>query len=125
MIVTTDEQGFISAIYEEKTRVDLYTCLFACFFSQKEPKMITNALKDPTWVEAMQEELLQFHLQKCKKQTVVATSTTEAEYVAASSCCVQFWRTASVRTLNNEEIELNATVDGHDKTITEASVMRH
>nr|GEY83674.1 hypothetical protein [Tanacetum cinerariifolium]GEY85895.1 hypothetical protein [Tanacetum cinerariifolium] len=35
------------------------------------------------------------------------------------------WRTASVRTLNNEEIELNATVDGHDKTINEASVMRH
>ncbi|GKA25258.1 hypothetical protein Tco_0711367 [Tanacetum coccineum] len=24
---------------------------------------------------------------KCKKQTVVANSTTEAEYVAASSCC--------------------------------------
>nr|GFA95493.1 putative ribonuclease H-like domain-containing protein [Tanacetum cinerariifolium] len=26
---------------------------------------------------------------KCKKQTVVATSSTEAEYVAAASCCVQ------------------------------------
>ncbi|GJR93091.1 hypothetical protein Tco_0265265 [Tanacetum coccineum] len=26
---------------------------------------------------------------KCKKQTVVANSTTEAEYVAASSCCGQ------------------------------------
>nr|GEW45476.1 hypothetical protein [Tanacetum cinerariifolium] len=64
MIVTTNEQGFINAIYEEKTHVDLHTCLFACFLSQKEPKMITNALKDPTWVEAMQEELLQFHLQK-------------------------------------------------------------
>ncbi|GKE90444.1 hypothetical protein Tco_1567919, partial [Tanacetum coccineum] len=25
----------------------------------------------------------------CKKQTVVATSTTEAEYVAAASCCGQ------------------------------------
>nr|GEV84389.1 hypothetical protein [Tanacetum cinerariifolium] len=28
-------------------------------------------------------------------------------------------------TLDNREIELNATVDGHDKTITEASVRRH
>nr|GEW77876.1 hypothetical protein [Tanacetum cinerariifolium] len=37
----------------------------------------------------------------------------------------QFCRTASVRTLDNGEIELNATVDGHDKTITEASVKRH
>ncbi|GKG03779.1 hypothetical protein Tco_0314166, partial [Tanacetum coccineum] len=26
---------------------------------------------------------------QCKKQTVVATSTIEAEYVAASSCCGQ------------------------------------
>nr|GEV17625.1 hypothetical protein [Tanacetum cinerariifolium] len=64
MIVSTDEQGFISAIYEEKTHVDLYTYLFACFLSQEEPKRITNALKDIAWVEAMQEELLQFHLQK-------------------------------------------------------------
>nr|GEW34358.1 hypothetical protein [Tanacetum cinerariifolium] len=60
---STDEQGFISAIYEEKTHEDLHTCLFAYFLSQEEPKRITNALKDPAWVEAMQEELLQFHLQ--------------------------------------------------------------
>nr|GEV10345.1 reverse transcriptase domain-containing protein [Tanacetum cinerariifolium] len=64
MTVTTDEQGFISDIYEEKTHEDLHTCLFACFLSQEEPKRITNALKDPSWVEAMQEELLQFHLKK-------------------------------------------------------------
>nr|GEY07892.1 hypothetical protein [Tanacetum cinerariifolium] len=64
MTVTTNEQGFISAIYEEKTHEDLHTCLFACFLSKDEPKRITNALKDPAWVEAMQEELLQFHLQK-------------------------------------------------------------
>ncbi|GKB38035.1 putative ribonuclease H-like domain-containing protein [Tanacetum coccineum] len=53
MTVTTDKQGFISAIYEEKTHEDLYTCLFACFLSQEEPKRFTNALKDPAWVEAM------------------------------------------------------------------------
>nr|GEW64876.1 retrovirus-related Pol polyprotein from transposon TNT 1-94 [Tanacetum cinerariifolium] len=64
MTVTTDEQGFISVIYEEKTHEDLHTYLFACFLSQEEPKRITSALKDPAWVEAMQEELLQFHLQK-------------------------------------------------------------
>nr|GEX67837.1 hypothetical protein [Tanacetum cinerariifolium] len=37
----------------------------------------------------------------------------------------QFWRTASARTLDNGEIELNATVDGQDKTITKAFVRRH
>nr|GEZ51562.1 uncharacterized mitochondrial protein AtMg00810-like [Tanacetum cinerariifolium] len=36
----------------------------ACFLSQEEPKRITNALKDPTWVKVIQEELMQFHLQK-------------------------------------------------------------
>nr|GEX01620.1 putative ribonuclease H-like domain-containing protein [Tanacetum cinerariifolium] len=57
MTITIDEQGFISAIYENKTHEDLHTCLFACFLSQEEPKWITNALKDPAWVEAMEEEL--------------------------------------------------------------------
>ncbi|GJS42059.1 putative ribonuclease H-like domain-containing protein [Tanacetum coccineum] len=61
---TTNEQGFISAIYEGKTHEDLYTCLFACFLSQEEPKKVIQALKDPSWIEAMQEELLQFKLQQ-------------------------------------------------------------
>ncbi|GJY27771.1 hypothetical protein Tco_0403538, partial [Tanacetum coccineum] len=30
----------------------------------EEPKRVSKALSDPTWVEAMQEELLQFKLQK-------------------------------------------------------------
>ncbi|GKC69685.1 putative ribonuclease H-like domain-containing protein [Tanacetum coccineum] len=34
------------------------------FLSQEEPKRISQALRDPAWVEAMQEELLQFKLQK-------------------------------------------------------------
>nr|GEX70784.1 putative ribonuclease H-like domain-containing protein [Tanacetum cinerariifolium] len=62
---------------------------------------------------------------QCKKKTMVATSTIEAKYVAAASYCGQFWCTASARALDNEEIELNATVDGQAKTITEASVRRH
>ncbi|GJS64554.1 putative ribonuclease H-like domain-containing protein [Tanacetum coccineum] len=60
----TNEHGFISAVYEGKTHEDLHTCLFACFLSQEEPIRIAKALSDPTWVEAMQEELLQFKLQK-------------------------------------------------------------
>ncbi|GJU21994.1 ribonuclease H-like domain-containing protein [Tanacetum coccineum] len=42
-----------------------------------------------------------------------------------ASCKSKFWRTASIRTLNNGEIEINATVDGQDKTIIEAFVRRH
>ncbi|GJS31319.1 putative ribonuclease H-like domain-containing protein [Tanacetum coccineum] len=47
-----------------KFHQDLHTCLFPCFLSQEEPKRVTKALSDPAWVEAMQEELLQFKLQK-------------------------------------------------------------
>ncbi|GJU41264.1 hypothetical protein Tco_1194221, partial [Tanacetum coccineum] len=151
--------------------VDTLLCLFSAFLSQEEPKKISKALKDSSWVEAMQEELLQFQIQnpwgkdgtgkdvdlhlyrsmigslmyltasrpdimfalglwypkespfdlvaysdsdyggasqdrksttggcqflgrrliswQCKKQTIVATSITEAEYVAAASGCGQ------------------------------------
>ncbi|GJZ58371.1 putative reverse transcriptase, RNA-dependent DNA polymerase, partial [Tanacetum coccineum] len=55
----TNEQGFISAVYEGKTHEDLYTCLFACFLSQEEPKRVAKALSDSAWVEAMREEVLQ------------------------------------------------------------------
>nr|GEZ05542.1 putative ribonuclease H-like domain-containing protein [Tanacetum cinerariifolium] len=43
---------------------DFHTCMFACFFSKEEPKRVHQALKNPSWIEAMQEELLQFKMQK-------------------------------------------------------------
>ncbi|GJX94006.1 putative reverse transcriptase, RNA-dependent DNA polymerase [Tanacetum coccineum] len=64
MTKTTNEQGFISVVYEGKTHEDLHTCLFACFLSQEEPKKVIQALKDPSWIKAIQEELLQFKLQQ-------------------------------------------------------------
>nr|GEZ27379.1 hypothetical protein [Tanacetum cinerariifolium] len=43
---------------------DFHTCMFVCFLLQEEPKRVHQALKDPSWIEAMQEELLQFKMQK-------------------------------------------------------------
>ncbi|GJV58384.1 putative ribonuclease H-like domain-containing protein [Tanacetum coccineum] len=43
---------------------DYQNCLFAYFLSQQEPKKLTQALNDASWVEAIQEELLQFKIQK-------------------------------------------------------------
>ncbi|GJT70155.1 putative ribonuclease H-like domain-containing protein [Tanacetum coccineum] len=59
-----NKQGFISDVYEGKPYEDLHTCLFVCFLSQEEPKKVIQALKDPRWIEAMLEELLQFKLQQ-------------------------------------------------------------
>ncbi|GJS41201.1 putative ribonuclease H-like domain-containing protein [Tanacetum coccineum] len=36
---------------------DQQHCLFACFLSQEEPKKISEALQDDSWVQSMQEEL--------------------------------------------------------------------
>nr|GEX08260.1 hypothetical protein [Tanacetum cinerariifolium] len=54
------DQGRISQMFNE----NFHTCMFACFLSQEEPKRVHQALKDPSWIEAMQEELLQFKMQK-------------------------------------------------------------
>ncbi|GJS29093.1 putative ribonuclease H-like domain-containing protein, partial [Tanacetum coccineum] len=64
MTKPTSEQGFLSVVYEQKTHDTLNTCLYACFLSQIEPTSIAKALSDSSWVEAMQEELLQFKLQQ-------------------------------------------------------------
>ncbi|GJR95405.1 putative ribonuclease H-like domain-containing protein [Tanacetum coccineum] len=64
MSKSTSEQGFLSDVYEQKTHDTLNTCLYACFLSQIEPTSIAKALSDSSWVEAMQEELLQFKLQQ-------------------------------------------------------------
>ncbi|GJW67878.1 hypothetical protein Tco_0122302 [Tanacetum coccineum] len=60
---------------------------------------------------------------QCKKQTVVATSTTEAEYVAAASCCGQ--RSAEASNDENSEVKINVTIDGHSMFITGGSLRRH
>ncbi|GJX57468.1 ribonuclease H-like domain-containing protein [Tanacetum coccineum] len=64
MTKPTSEQGFLSDVYEQKTHDTLNTYLYACFLSQIEPMSIAKALSDSSWVEAMQEELLQFKLQQ-------------------------------------------------------------
>nr|GEX54879.1 Gag-Pol polyprotein [Tanacetum cinerariifolium] len=144
--------ALVSYIHKQRrtNHKDYENCLFACFLSQKEPKKVSQALDDESWVEVMQEELLQFILQKVwrlvdlpygkkaigtkwvkqseegiiishdkyvveilkkfdfssvkaastpietqkplvkdeyKRQTIVATSTTESEYVDAAHCC--------------------------------------
>nr|GEV26265.1 retrovirus-related Pol polyprotein from transposon TNT 1-94 [Tanacetum cinerariifolium] len=57
------EQSFIAIINHNTNPELLQFYLFLCFLSQEEPKKIFDVLKDLSWVEAMQEELLQFKIQ--------------------------------------------------------------
>ncbi|GJR89322.1 putative ribonuclease H-like domain-containing protein [Tanacetum coccineum] len=65
------EHGFVSTIQQRTNHKDLQNCLFACFLSQEEPKKVIHALKDPSWIEAMQEELLQFKNKKNERGIVI------------------------------------------------------
>ncbi|GJW07946.1 putative ribonuclease H-like domain-containing protein [Tanacetum coccineum] len=58
--------AFVSYIQKQRrnNHKDFQHCLFACFLSQIEPKKISKALVDKSWVDAMQEELLQFKIKK-------------------------------------------------------------
>ncbi|GKF40556.1 hypothetical protein Tco_0120617, partial [Tanacetum coccineum] len=58
------EHGLFSSVHQRTNHKDFQNCLFACFLSQEEPKKVIHALNDPSWIEAMQDELLQFKLQK-------------------------------------------------------------
>ncbi|GKB30463.1 putative ribonuclease H-like domain-containing protein, partial [Tanacetum coccineum] len=63
---SNQHQALLSFIYKQNrsNHKDQQTCLFACFLSQEEPKKVSQALADESWVEAMQEELLQFKLKE-------------------------------------------------------------
>ncbi|GJR09483.1 putative ribonuclease H-like domain-containing protein [Tanacetum coccineum] len=64
--ISFEAHAFVSYVQKQKrtNHKDFHHCLFACFLSQHEPKKISGALEDESWVDAMQEELLQFKIQK-------------------------------------------------------------
>ncbi|GJW83912.1 ribonuclease H-like domain-containing protein [Tanacetum coccineum] len=66
MTKMSEEHDMVSYINKQRrtNHKDYQNSLFAYFLSQIEPKKVFQALADPSWAEAVQEELLQFRLQK-------------------------------------------------------------
>ncbi|GJT47569.1 putative ribonuclease H-like domain-containing protein [Tanacetum coccineum] len=58
---------------------DQQHCLFACFLSQEEPKKISEALQDDSWVQAMQEELLPIGGQGTRRRSAFLYGTIDEE----------------------------------------------
>ncbi|GJS87228.1 putative ribonuclease H-like domain-containing protein, partial [Tanacetum coccineum] len=64
MTKSVTKHGMFSSVQQRINHKDFQNCLFAYFLSQAEPKKVIQALTDPSWIEAMQDELLQFKLQQ-------------------------------------------------------------
>ncbi|GKB04233.1 putative ribonuclease H-like domain-containing protein [Tanacetum coccineum] len=81
MTKTSQEHAMVSYIKKQRrtNHKDYQNCLFSCFLSQIEPKKVIQALADPSWVEAMQEELLQFRLHKMDVKSAFLYGTIEEE----------------------------------------------
>nr|GEU77429.1 ribonuclease H-like domain-containing protein [Tanacetum cinerariifolium] len=73
------EQSFIAIIHQKTDPTLLQFCLFSCFLSQVEPKKISDSLQDPSWVEAMQEDLLQFKIQNMDVKSAFLYGTIDEE----------------------------------------------
>ncbi|GJS95544.1 putative ribonuclease H-like domain-containing protein [Tanacetum coccineum] len=71
MTKISEEHDMVNYVNKQRrtNHKDDQNCLFAYFLSQMEPKKVTQALTDPSWIEAMQDELLQFRLQKVQEPT--------------------------------------------------------
>ncbi|GKE68537.1 putative ribonuclease H-like domain-containing protein [Tanacetum coccineum] len=79
MLKNLKEHGFVSTIQQRKNHKDLQNCLFACFLSQEEHKKVTHALKDPSWIEAMNKKDERGIVIKKNKARLVAKGYTQEE----------------------------------------------
>nr|GFA52857.1 Toll/interleukin-1 receptor (TIR) domain-containing protein [Tanacetum cinerariifolium] len=91
------DQGGILQMFNE----DFHTCMFTYFLSQEEPKRIHQALKDPSWIEAMQEELLQFKMQKV---WILVDLPYRKREIATMAACQGIWLRRLLTNLTGQNI---------------------
>nr|GEU92985.1 hypothetical protein [Tanacetum cinerariifolium] len=53
MTKNLEEHGLVGTVISRTNNKDLQNCLFAYFLSQMEPKKVLQALKDPSWIKAI------------------------------------------------------------------------
>nr|GEW13744.1 ribonuclease H-like domain-containing protein [Tanacetum cinerariifolium] len=94
-----------SVFIRKQLETNAMWCYFDAFLGSIEPKNFKQAMTEPSWIDAIQEEIHKFErldvwelvrtldvVQKSwssKKQKSTAISSTEAEYIALSGCCSQ------------------------------------
>ncbi|GJR12998.1 putative ribonuclease H-like domain-containing protein [Tanacetum coccineum] len=80
----TEAHALVSYIqaHQRSNHKDQQHCLFACFLSQFEPRKVSEALEDGSWVEAMQEGQFQASTSRNKKDERGVVVRNKARLVA-------------------------------------------
>nr|GEW75183.1 putative ribonuclease H-like domain-containing protein [Tanacetum cinerariifolium] len=114
-----------SAFLYETIKEEVYVCQPLGFEDPDHPGKVYKVVKALYGLHhAPKARLISW---QCKKQTVVATSSTEAEYVAVASCCAQvLWIQNQLLDYglfqSNDVTRLQALVDKKKVLITEAAI---
>nr|GEY06600.1 hypothetical protein [Tanacetum cinerariifolium] len=133
MTMVAKDQGELSQMFND----DFYTCMFALFLSQEEPKMVHQALKDPSWIEVIMLVVLS-SMESLKRMVHVtnilsAGSLTSQQMVLNSPCLTHiknwlvqikqslFWTTVAVKKVN-DVTRLQALVDKKKVVVTKATI---
>ncbi|GKE86468.1 putative ribonuclease H-like domain-containing protein [Tanacetum coccineum] len=75
-----EEYGFVSTTLKQRTNhKDLQNCLFSYSLSQEEPKKLMHALKDPSWIKAIQNKKDERGIVIRNKVRLVAQGYTQKE----------------------------------------------
>nr|GEY77491.1 hypothetical protein [Tanacetum cinerariifolium] len=77
-----EEQSFTATIHQKTDPTLLQFCLFSCFLSQVKPKKVSDALQDPSWMEAMVKPIGTKWVLKNKKDEIGIVVRNKARLVA-------------------------------------------
>nr|GEV22807.1 hypothetical protein [Tanacetum cinerariifolium] len=132
-----------SLMYLTSSRIDIMFAICACARFQVTPKVshlhVVKRIFRKSTIGGCQFLGCRLISWQCKKKTIVATSSTEAEYVAAASCCAQcalmvnppiyvscikqFWASVTVKK-TNDVVKLQDLIDRKKVVITEDTIQQ-
>ncbi|GJT81914.1 reverse transcriptase domain-containing protein [Tanacetum coccineum] len=114
MTKISEEHVMVSYIKKQRrtNHKDYQNCLFAYVLSQIEPKKVRQALIDLNRIEAMQDELLQFRLQKVRVGLIAIVT----EYLVNISKRRAFW------SLNEDILKISDSYNKYAVSIKEDTV---
>ncbi|GJU17205.1 putative ribonuclease H-like domain-containing protein [Tanacetum coccineum] len=110
-----EEYGFVSTTLKQRTNhKDLQNCLFSYSLSQEEPKKLMHALKDPSWIKAIQNKKDERGIVIRNKVRLVAQGYTQKEGIDYDEVFAPVARIEAFLKCRNLSLEDKALLTGGD-----------